>query len=358
MWLKPIILLLLDPTVDAAAFAQTIESLGFTAAVAANDEQVSAFIGSEQAPIVIYPAAPPVNDEAFPLLKKFRDDNDRVLFVAVSTNIDYIQDWLPIGIDDYLTELHHPPLIKKRLGGYLSWLSTAYQERLSRHLDFMTHEIRNRLSTIKGYSEVLADGFAGPVNDQQIEFLAVIGRKAMQILNVVDDQRDLIGIECNHLSLYLTPVYASKIIENVFNHFISVAEQKSQALEIEVSNALPLVLADEYRLTQVIDSIVDNSIAYTPEGGHIAIRATLLGSDPNYVCVSVQDSGIGIAADEQKSVFTPYWRSEQMEVMTTMGYGLKLYIAKAIIEKHGGRMWFESVLDQGTTFYFTLPIST
>jgi len=358
MWLKPIILLLLDPAVDAATFAQTIESLGFTAAVAANDEQVSAFIGSEQAPIVIYPAAPPVNDEAFPLLKKFRDDNDRVLFVAVSTNIDYIQDWLPIGIDDYLTELHHPPLIKKRLGGYLAWLSTAYQARWSNYLSMLTSDILTSLSSIRGYSEVLANGFAGPVNDQQANFLAIMIRNAEHILNIVNTQRDLIGIECNHLSLYLTPVYASKIIEDVFNHFISVAEQKSQVLKIEVSNALPLVFADEYRLTQVIESIVDNSIAYTPEGGHITVRATILSTDPSYVCVSVQDNGIGIAPSEQKFGFIPYWRSEQMEVMTTMGYGLKLYIAKAIIEKHGGRMWFESVLDQGTTFYFTLPIST
>jgi signal transduction histidine kinase len=132
---------------------------------------------------------------------------------------------------------------------------------------------------------------------------------------------------------------------------------------VRVADDLPLIWCDNTRLVQVLTNLVSNANKYSPEGGQIKISAEKMdesvGSDINspMMKISVSDNGFGISQDDQKKIFEQFFRSEDSQVRETTGTGLGLSITKKLVEMQGGKIWFESELGQGTTFYFTIKIS-
>ena len=125
--------------------------------------------------------------------------------------------------------------------------------------------------------------------------------------------------------------------------------------ELRIPRRLRWIRADEHRFRQVVENLVDNAVKYTPDGGLIALSAEQ--QDDGMVCFSVKDTGRGIAPEEHEHLFTPFYRVTGATTADVAGTGLGLYIAKNLVELHGGRLWVKSVPGKGSTFYFTLPVA-
>jgi len=122
---------------------------------------------------------------------------------------------------------------------------------------------------------------------------------------------------------------------------------------VDVTQGLPSVEADEKRIQQVVENLLDNAVKYSPQGGEIRLRAEVR---PGELLVSVSDQGIGIAKEELNKVFDRFYRIQQRKLGQIGGAGLGLAICKSLVEAHGGRIWAESELGKGSTFHFTLPL--
>ena len=124
-------------------------------------------------------------------------------------------------------------------------------------------------------------------------------------------------------------------------------------ITLEASETLPNVYSDTEKVALVIQNLIDNAIKYTKGKGEVKIKAEIAGK---CVKVSIQDSGVGIPQDQQKHVFQKFFRSDNVMKHQTVGTGLGLFIARSVVEESKGKIWFESKLGEGTTFYFTLPV--
>ncbi|HLY28965.1 MAG TPA: GAF domain-containing protein [Aggregatilineales bacterium] len=241
-------------------------------------------------------------------------------------------------------------------------LEEANQAR-SKFVGFVAHELKNPMASIKGYSEVLLGGMTGALNEQQQNFIAVIRRNVVRMQQLVDDLRDLTAQETGNLTLKLAPVSFTNVILETLRPQQRAIDEKGQKVELNYPENLPLVWADELRLIQVMTNFISNANKYTPTGGTIKIMAEHVQNiwDPNgapeVVHCAVTDTGIGMSEEDQKKLFTPYWRSSNPRAQEQPGTGLGMTLTRGLIEAHGGRIWVESTLDVGSTFNMTVPLA-
>ena len=176
---------------------------------------------------------------------------------------------------------------------------------------------------------------------------------------LVGDLLDVSRIEAGRLRLDMKPVDLREVIDTVLQSVETQIAAKKLALQLEVPEKLPPVLGDHGRLIQVITNLVSNAYKYTPEGGQIHIKADGLAAalPSGRLTISVRDTGLGIAPEDQQKIFTKFFRAEDPQVRDVPGTGLGLSITKSLVEMHGGEIWFESEVGKGTTFAFTLPIA-
>jgi signal transduction histidine kinase len=227
---------------------------------------------------------------------------------------------------------------------------------------FVAHELKNPMSPIKGFTEMILTGMAGPVNEMQASFLKTVRSNVNRIETIVQDLEDAAKIEGGRLALNFKPVQISEVIETIVRSMTQQIEEKQQRLVVNVPEDLPDVWADQTRLEQVLTNLVSNAYKYTPQGGQILLEAELTMSDPDkpdsirVVHLWVKDSGIGISEEDQKKIFSQYFRT-MISREIAQGTGLGLNITKSLVEMQGGRIWFESELQKGTTFHFTVPVA-
>jgi signal transduction histidine kinase len=219
------------------------------------------------------------------------------------------------------------------------------------------------MTSIKGYSELLAAGAVGPVNEMQANFLNTIRSNTERMSTLVSDLNDNSKIEAGKLRLDFKAVELVDLIEEVVRSANRQIEDKKQQVGLELSDPLPSVWGDRTRLGQVLTNLVSNANKYTPEGGSLVIGAE---PSPNHwdteaagqvVHVWVRDSGIGISAEDQERIFEKFFRSEDPKAREVPGAGLGLNITRSLVEMQGGRIWFESQHRHGTTFHFTVPVA-
>jgi hypothetical protein len=134
------------------------------------------------------------------------------------------------------------------------------------------------------------------------------------------------------------------------------ATQKAISLSVQLPNDLPPAYADPSRVTQILVNLINNAIQFTPEGGAITVEAEMFNENPDYLCIKVADTGYGIPAEEKDRIFEYLYQAENNLEASRRGLGLGLYICKELVSKQGGRIWFESELGHGSTFFFTIPI--
>jgi signal transduction histidine kinase len=234
----------------------------------------------------------------------------------------------------------------------------------SEFISFVAHELKTPMTSIRGYTDLLAQGAVGPVTQPQANFLATIRLNADRMSALVSDLNDISRIETGRLKLEFAAVGLAPALEEVIDALRSQIESKEQKLTLDIPDDLPPVWVDRGRLIQILTNLVSNAQKYTLSGGAFRITAEHSpnrwdpSGPPEVVHILIQDTGLGISPPEQKSIFQKFFRSEDRMVRDLPGTGLGLNITRNLVEMHGGKIWFESELHKGSAFHFTIPVSS
>ena len=231
-------------------------------------------------------------------------------------------------------------------------LEVASQHK-SQFLANMSHELRTPLNAILGFTEMLADGLYGPVPPEYKEPLADIQTNGRHLLRLINDVLDLSKIEAGRMELAMEEYSAQEVVSMVRASLRSLAEEKGLDFKVEVDPGLPEVLrGDAKRIMQCLLNLAGNALKFTKRGG-VTIRAARDGDCVRY---SVSDTGIGIPTDQLAEVFAEFRQVDATVTREFGGTGLGLSITKKFVEMHGGRIWVESRLNEGSAFHFTIPL--
>ncbi len=214
----------------------------------------------------------------------------------------------------------------------------------------LSHELRTPLVAIKGYSTALLLDEVAWSAEKRHEFLSLIDQECDSLQVMISDILDAALIDVGHLTLERQPVRLPQLAGEVAEEM--QLRTGHHTLVVHFPRDFPIVEADPYRLLQVIRNILDNAIKYSPDGGLIVIRGETRATA---VVVSVSDQGMGISPEDMIPLFNKYFRVKLPPGYRVPGIGLGLPLARAIVEAHGGRIWVESQVGEGTTMHFSLP---
>jgi signal transduction histidine kinase len=228
-------------------------------------------------------------------------------------------------------------------------------EVASRHksefLANMSHELRTPLNAIIGFSEVLAQGMFGDVNDKQAEYLHDILESGLHLLSLINDILDLSKIEAGRMELELADFDLPSAVDNAVTLMRERAARRGISLGRDVDGRVGTIRADERKVKQVLLNLLSNALKFTPAGGRIDVRVAV---DDQLVEVSVADTGVGIAPGDQEAVFEEF-RQVGTADKKVEGTGLGLALSRKFVELHRGRLWVTSQVGAGSTFTFTIP---
>ncbi|MEP6943315.1 MAG: GAF domain-containing protein [Betaproteobacteria bacterium] len=231
-------------------------------------------------------------------------------------------------------------------------LEVASQHK-SEFLANMSHELRTPLNAIIGFSEVLAERMFGEINDKQEEYLGDILDSARHLLSLINDILDLSKIEAGRMELNVSDFHLSAAIENTIMLMRERAHRRDITLSCVIDEKLGEIRADERKVKQVLLNLLSNALKFTSEGGRIDVRAAKRG---DCVEISVADTGVGIALEDQATVFEEF-RQVGSASKRVEGTGLGLAISRKFVELHGGAIRVESEPGKGSTFAFTIPLA-
>jgi signal transduction histidine kinase len=222
----------------------------------------------------------------------------------------------------------------------------------SQFLANMSHELRTPLNAILGYTELIGDGIYGEVPGKINEVLERVQKSGRHLLGLINDVLDLSKIEAGQLTLQLTNYSFSDVVQAVASSVGSLAAEKQLELTVDIAPELPPGRGDERRITQVLLNLVGNAIKFTDKG---KVVVSISASDGAFLA-AVTDTGPGINKEDQERIFEEFQQSDSALTRGKTGTGLGLAIAKRIAELHGGRIWVESTLGEGSTFYLRIPV--
>ncbi|MBN1439286.1 MAG: GAF domain-containing protein [Anaerolineales bacterium] len=220
----------------------------------------------------------------------------------------------------------------------------------------MSHELRTPLNSIIGFSRVILKGIDGPITDLQNQDLTAIHNAGQHLLGLINDILDISRIDAGKMELAFEEVDMRNLIQSVASTALGLIKDKPIRLSQYIPDDIPLARADPIRARQVLLNLLSNAAKFT-ESGSIVIEAKLQTNPDNYpeIVVSVSDTGSGIPSDHFPKLFEAFSQVDASPTRRTGGTGLGLSICKRLVEMHGGRIWVDSILGKGSTFYFTLP---
>lgn len=223
----------------------------------------------------------------------------------------------------------------------------------------VSHELRTPLTAIKGYVDLILAGKTGPLSELQSEFLTMVQVSTQRLTTLINDILDIARIESGRVEIRRETIDYSALVRQTVRMLTAEAEGRGVHLDLvdppPSEGRHPAVLGDTERITQVLFNLVSNGLKYTPAGGHVTITVSY---ENNFVITCVADNGIGIAPDERERIFQRFYRADNSTTRESGGTGLGLAITKAVVERLGGSIWVESAADEGSKFWFTLPLST
>jgi signal transduction histidine kinase len=263
---------------------------------------------------------------------------------------------------DFLTRLTDHAAIaisNAQLYGQVQRANVAKSDFVS----LVAHELKNPMTSIKGYTDLLAGGAVGQINEMQTNFLNTIKSNVERMSTLVSDLNDNGKIEAGRLRLEYKATGIPELVDEVSRSIKRQIEDKKQTLEVILPEKISPVWADRIRVSQVLVNLVSNAYKYTPEGGllQVGVEETANQWDPEgavrVVHLWVKDNGIGMSLEDQQKMFQKFFRSEDPKAREAPGTGLGLNITKSLVEMQGGKIWFESEYRKGTTFHFTVPVA-
>jgi PAS domain S-box-containing protein len=215
------------------------------------------------------------------------------------------------------------------------------------------HQLRTPLSAIKSAFDLLLKGDFGKLAVKQKKVLEQCFAYNEKLINIVDDLLEIFSIEEGKYYYQFVKTDLKSLIEEASKRYQETAREKDIKFNLLIDNNLPEIKLDSYKIKLVLSSLIENSVSYTPRGGKVDVAASLRGDK---VTISVKDTGIGISKESQPQIFSKFFRGGNALSFQPDGNGLGLFVAKNIVEYHEGKIWFESEVDKGTTFYVELPI--
>ena len=223
----------------------------------------------------------------------------------------------------------------------------------SEFLASMSHELRTPLNAIIGFSDALAEQFFGPLNPRQARYVQHITSSGRHLLALINDILDLSKVEAGRMELELGRFSLPEALESGATMVRERASQHGIEVHVQTDPGVQIVEADERKVKQVIFNLLANAVKFTPDGGHVYVNASQADS---WIEVSVQDTGVGVAPDDQARIFDAFQQGGRNVAQPQEGTGLGLTLSRQFVELHGGRLWVESEPGSGSTFRFTLPV--
>ncbi|MCI0577187.1 MAG: ATP-binding protein [Chloroflexi bacterium] len=221
----------------------------------------------------------------------------------------------------------------------------------TKFLSNMSHELRTPLNAIINISEIVGGGMLGTINKEQQEILSHVSGSGEHLLNLINDVLDMSKIESGMMEIYFEEVDLLQILKETASIGEGLAKSKTIKVVKDLPEALPILIGNNRRLRQVMLNLIGNAIKYTLEG-EICISAKLEGDS---IHIMVQDTGIGIAPEDQQRIFEPFEQARN-GLDNVIGTGLGLPIAKQLVELHDGQIWVESQVGNGSIFHVRLPL--
>lgn len=221
----------------------------------------------------------------------------------------------------------------------------------SQFLANMSHELRTPLNAILNFTAFVADGVMGPVNEAQSDALAQSITSSKHLLSLINDILDLTKIEAGLMDLFIQSVDMNEVMGSIVSVGKGLVKDKPIDLIHHIQEQLPVTYGDKRRLRQVFLNMVSNAVKFTPKGS-VTIKANF---DNGKFLITVQDTGVGIPKEDYDLVFESFKQAKH-DLPETTGTGLGMPISRYFVESHNGKIWFESVVGQGTTFYVELPL--
>ncbi len=219
----------------------------------------------------------------------------------------------------------------------------------------ISHELKTPVAAIRSVAETLLRGAKDDASVRD-KFIVSLHHEAERLSRVLQDLLDLLRFESGEFHLQKKELSLRTLCEDALQKFHDEIAQKNVAADINIEEGVPLVLADASAVEHVLRNLIDNAVKYTPEGGHIIVGARTETSGKKSMVVFVRDTGIGIPSVDLQRIFERFYRVDKARSRELGGTGLGLSIVKHLVEAHGGRVWAESQLNRGSSFYFSLPL--
>ncbi len=228
-------------------------------------------------------------------------------------------------------------------------------ELKDRFLSHVSHELRSPLTVMLQFITIMLDGLTGELTPDQKEYLEIVHGNALQLRKMIHDLVEITRMQSGKLSVVRQAADVGELVENVVDSLQLKAREADIRLSCRLSDALPSAYVDRARITQVVTNLVENAIKFTPEAGNICVRVVRDPDAAGMLRVSVSDSGCGIESDDCQRIFEHLYQVEKDRENARKGLGLGLSICHDLVTRHGGNIWVESEIGQGTTFCFTIP---
>ena len=223
-------------------------------------------------------------------------------------------------------------------------------------LSHVSHELRTPLTCIYQFVTILMDGLAGEVNPEQRYHLTTVLNSVHQLRAMIRDLLEATRAESGKIRIEPRCITIGDLVQQAVSMMAATAKEKRVGLEVGLDSRIPFVYADPDRVLQVLINLIDNGIKFTPPEGSVLVKACMVEADPNMVYLSVSDSGCGIGQEAKALIFERLYQDPNSVDNNRTGLGLGLFIAKELVELHGGRIWVASESGNGSTFSFTLPL--
>ncbi len=252
----------------------------------------------------------------------------------------------------------------------------AANKAKSEFLANMSHELRTPLNSIIGFSKVMIEGLTGAITDEQKNFIHYIYESGNHLLSLINDILDLSKVEAGKMELELSEFNLKELIEESLIMVKEKAFKHNIKVKAEIEEGIDTIIADERKIKQVMFNLLSNAMKFTPNGGPVSVRTRKVQSlelsvrspvgknaergtdepEPEYIEISVEDTGIGVSEEDQKRLFQPFQQLATPLTKKIAGTGLGLHLCKKFVELHGGRIWVESKLGKGSKFIFIIPL--
>ena len=225
----------------------------------------------------------------------------------------------------------------------------------SEFLANMSHELRTPLNAILGFTDLMIDGQCGELTEQQSTYLQTVYTSGQHLLNLINSILDLSKIEAGKMEVFPEEFYVQDVVEFALSLVESQAAKKQINLHKAIAAEVKTVVADQTKVQQILQNLLTNAVKFTPENGRIGIVVT---QDNNGVLFAVSDTGVGISKEDQQKIFSAFTQVDATYTRTFEGTGLGLSLVDHYVRMHRGKVWVESEMGKGSTFYVRLPRAT